>query len=187
MSLLTELSQAMGGHRTVKGYYSKAFITEVVQSINEGMPRREAQQRYGVAVSTLSGWMQKYGTEAWRQQRKLPVPLSIKRKVVQALEQGQMTVREAQEAFNIKNGSTIRQWRKQWKQENAELVAANCSAMKDKITDHKAVTSTTPADVKALQKALEQAEMKIVALNTLIDVAERQLKINIRKKSGAKQ
>jgi transposase len=38
-----------------------------------------------------------------------------------------------------------------------------------------------------LQKALEEAELKIKALNTLIDVAEEQLKIDIRKKSGAKQ
>ena len=40
---------------------------------------------------------------------------------------------------------------------------------------------------QALQKALEEAQMKIKALNTLIDVAEEQLKIDIRKKSGAKQ
>jgi hypothetical protein len=40
---------------------------------------------------------------------------------------------------------------------------------------------------KALRKALEEAELKIKALNTLIDVAEDQLKVQIRKKPGAKQ
>ena len=40
---------------------------------------------------------------------------------------------------------------------------------------------------EALQKALKEAELKITALNTLIDVAEEQLKIDIRKKPGAKQ
>ena len=43
------------------------------------------------------------------------------------------------------------------------------------------------AQTEALQKALEEAELKIKALNTLIDVAEEQLKIDIRKKSGTKQ
>ena len=43
------------------------------------------------------------------------------------------------------------------------------------------------AQAEALQKALEESELKIKALNTLIDVAEEQLKIDIRKKSGAKQ
>ncbi len=41
--------------------------------------------------------------------------------------------------------------------------------------------------VQPLQKALEDAQLKIEALNTMIDVAEEQLKIDIRKKSGTKQ
>lgn len=59
--------------------------------------------------------------------------------------------------------------------------------MKEKLPDNKAVTSNTPADIQALQQALADAQFKIAALNTLIDVAEEQLKINIRKKPGAKQ
>ena len=43
------------------------------------------------------------------------------------------------------------------------------------------------ASKAALEKALQEAELKIKALNTLIDVAEEQLKIDIRKKSGARQ
>lgn len=38
-----------------------------------------------------------------------------------------------------------------------------------------------------LQKALELAMLKVAGLETLIDVAEDQLQISIRKKSGAKQ
>ena len=40
---------------------------------------------------------------------------------------------------------------------------------------------------KALEKALEDAKMKNIALDMLIDVAEEKLKISIRKKPGAKQ
>jgi hypothetical protein len=40
---------------------------------------------------------------------------------------------------------------------------------------------------QALKKALEEAQLKISALNTLIDVAEDQFKITIRKKPGARQ
>ncbi|MNH34984.1 hypothetical protein D3C79_956280 [compost metagenome] len=40
---------------------------------------------------------------------------------------------------------------------------------------------------QALQKALMEANLKIKALDTMIDIAEEQLKIDIRKKSGAKQ
>ena len=39
---------------------------------------------------------------------------------------------------------------------------------------------------QALQK-LQEAELKVKALNTLIDIAEEQFKISIRKKPGARQ
>ena len=41
--------------------------------------------------------------------------------------------------------------------------------------------------VAALQAALKQEQLKAEAFNTLIDIAEERYKIEIRKKSGAKQ
>jgi uncharacterized membrane-anchored protein len=41
--------------------------------------------------------------------------------------------------------------------------------------------------LKQMEKHLEDAQMKNIALETMIDVAEEQLKISIRKKSGPKQ
>lgn len=41
--------------------------------------------------------------------------------------------------------------------------------------------------LKTMEKQLEEARMRNIALNTLIDVAEEKLKIDIRKKPGAKQ
>jgi hypothetical protein len=41
--------------------------------------------------------------------------------------------------------------------------------------------------LKEMEKQLEHAQMKNIALETLIDVAEEKLKISIRKKPGAKQ
>jgi|APDOM4702015159_1054818.scaffolds.fasta_scaffold73545_2 transposase-like protein len=43
------------------------------------------------------------------------------------------------------------------------------------------------AKVKELEKALEQERLRTLALDTMINVAERDLKISIRKKSGTKQ
>jgi len=40
---------------------------------------------------------------------------------------------------------------------------------------------------ESLKKALQQAQLQVQALNTLIDVAEDKFKIAIRKKAGAKQ
>ena len=43
------------------------------------------------------------------------------------------------------------------------------------------------AEILALKKALEHERLRTKALSTLIDVAERDLNISIRKKPGAKQ
>ena len=44
-----------------------------------------------------------------------------------------------------------------------------------------------PTDVKQLQKELRKAQLHNKLLNAIIDIAEDQLKIDIRKKSGTKQ
>jgi transposase len=43
------------------------------------------------------------------------------------------------------------------------------------------------AKINELEKALEQERLRTLALNTMINIAERDLKISIRKKSGTKQ
>ena len=44
-----------------------------------------------------------------------------------------------------------------------------------------------PADVKQLQKELRKAQLHNKLLNAIIDIAEEQLHISIRKKSGSRQ
>jgi TolA-binding protein len=44
-----------------------------------------------------------------------------------------------------------------------------------------------PQDLKTLQQQLQEAQLKIAALETMIEIAEKQYKIEIRKKPGAKQ
>jgi len=41
--------------------------------------------------------------------------------------------------------------------------------------------------IKKLEEELKREQFKAKALNTMIDVAERELKVDIRKKSGSKQ
>jgi hypothetical protein len=57
-----------------------------------------------------------------------------------------------------------------------------------------AMNKTQKQDVLALkqrneelEKALQQANLLILALNTMIEVAENELKVPIRKKSGTKR
>ena len=49
------------------------------------------------------------------------------------------------------------------------------------------VQEQLPSDVKQLQEELRKAKLHNELLNAMIDIAEDQLKINIRKKPGTKR
>ena len=162
--------------------YDKRLILKIVNEVENGLPRKEANRIYGLGKSTLHGWMREYGSMNYQQNIKRKTFSNLqKRTIVTAIEQGRLTIKEAKTAYNIKNEKIIRSWIGQYKSEKVVICIENTSPMaKDK-------PSSKDLEKEALQKALQEAELKIKALNTLIDVAEEQLKIDIRKKSGAKQ
>lgn len=53
-------------------------------------------------------------------------------------------------------------------------------------SDNPDSSSTTPAEVKALQEELRRTQVKLACLETLIDLTEKDLGIDIRKKAGTK-
>jgi transposase-like protein len=123
--------------------------------------------------------MRLYGSEEYRRNKRKIYSKTEKRAVVNAVKNG-MTVREAKIAYGLKDTSIVRQWIRQSEQEKADL----CEVVEPMAKKKK---EQEPEDVAALRRELELAKLKIEALNTLIDVAEDQLKIDIRKKSGARR
>ena len=162
--------------------YDRRLILKIVKEIEAGLPRKEANRIYGLGKSTLHGWMRDYGSQDYQENMKRRTYNSLlKRTVVAAIEQGRLTVKEAKITHNIKTEKIIRSWIAQYKTEKVEICIEKPSAVA------KEKKSNKDLEKEALQKALQEAELKIKALNTLIDVAEDQLKIDVRKKSGAKQ
>lgn len=164
------------------GHYDKRLILKIVKEVEEGLPRKMANKIYGLGKSSLDSWMKRYGSEYYHQvQKKQSYTKLQKRTIVTAIEQGRMTIKEAQVAYNLKTEKTIRVWLLRFKGEKVDL----CIETHPEMAKQKP-TIPSPG-TEALEKALREAELKIKALNTMIDVAEEQLKIDIRKKSGAKQ
>jgi transposase len=160
-------------------FYDLLAVKKIVEAIEAGMPRRDIYVIYGLARSTVSLWMHEYGSDGCHVGRKSQLNKAQKRSMIRAVREGRMTIKEARLAYNMKSYTAIVKMLREDK-ENGDLsgdmnAKANASDDQDN------------AEKKALQKALEEAELKIKALNTLIDVAEDQFKIPIRKKPGAKQ
>jgi len=166
--------------KTSTSRYDKRLILKIVNEIESGIPKQLIEKEYGIRQDRLQKWLKTYGSQEYIPRVSRVYTNSEKRSVVRAIESG-MTTKEAQISFNIANTAVIRNWMRAFKNENAEIGILNTVDMpKNKI-------GTATDREKALINALEEANLKIRALDTLIDVAEEQLKIDIRKKSGAKQ
>lgn len=116
-------------------------------------------------------------------EEKRSISIAERRWLVRELESGRLTVGQARarvELFSKAPDVLIKRWRKQYAPEIAFTLPVMTAKEKQKLeAAHKRM--------KQLEKQLEDAQMKNIALETMIDIAEEQLKIVIRKKSGPKQ
>jgi len=108
---------------------------------------------------------------------------AFRRWLVREIEEQKLTVADAIERFNFhpKNGhDLIRSWREKY-------APPMVLSLPDMTAAEKQQLALLQQQLKAVEKQLEDAKMKNIALDMLIDVAEEKLKISIRKKPGAKQ
>ena len=106
-----------------------------------------------------------------------------KRWLVRELQAGRMTIGEASEhiaSYSKDPRGLIYFWQKQF----ASEIDFTLPVMTEK---EKAKLEAAQKRMRQLEKQLEEAQMKNIALETMIDLAEEKLKITIRKKSGPKQ
>ena len=161
--------------------YDKRLILKIVKEVEAGLSRKEANRIYRLGKASLDGWMRNFGSPEYKENMRRKSYSNLqKRTIVTAIEQGRMSIKEAQTAYGVKTEKIIRNWLTQYKTEKGEICIITEPVMAKK------TKPITTAQTEALQKALEEAKLKIKVLDTLIDVAEEQLKIDIRKKSGAK-
>ena len=108
---------------------------------------------------------------------------SFRRWLVRELAEGRMSPGEAIKRFNfnpVSGFKLLSDWRKKY---GASMVLA-LPEMNEK---DKSDLLLSQSRVAALEKQIEDLKMQVIARDTLIDVAEELLNIDIRKKPGAKQ
>jgi transposase len=109
--------------------------------------------------------------------------VAFRRWLIGEIEEHKMTISEAVKRFNFSptsGGKLLRDWRRKYAPEMVLDLPEMTEQEKQKL-------ALLQKQLKAMEKQLEDARMKNIALNMLIDVAEEKLKISIRKKPGAKQ
>jgi hypothetical protein len=107
---------------------------------------------------------------------------SFRRWLVQEIESKRMSWQEARSRFQLpfRFDITYKEWQKKYSQEI--ILSLPLMNAKD-IIDIKKLEAKN----KELEKQLELAQMRLTAVNTMIDIAEKEYKLEIRKKSGPKR
>ena len=105
---------------------------------------------------------------------------AVRRKIVEELLSGTILVSQLQKKYNVGGCGTIMRWVKEFQEEDQNLLSSNVENPKEKSN------SSSEKPSKDLETELKLAKAKIAALETMIDIAEEQFKIEIRKKSGTK-
>ena len=99
----------------------------------------------------------------------------------------EISISELKVKYGFSGNSTIYNWINKFglskpSDNDLELIVAM-----GKEKSKTAIELKLESELESLKKELEYEKLRTLALSTLIDVAERDLKISIRKKRGAKQ
>jgi len=107
---------------------------------------------------------------------------AFKRKVIDELEQGRLTQAEAVQKYGIRNQTTVHYWLKRFGKNHllnriVRVEMPNETSPQDTIKQLK-------AEKQKLESALAQTQLKLLAMESLVEVAEEHFKIDIKKKFG---
>ena|SRR6185295_664420 len=113
---------------------------------------------------------------------------AIKSRVCFDILNGELSFKEARQKYRVKGEGTLYRWIEAYKKQVSisklqVMDATNPSAENANANQNEELVKKN----QELQAALEMAKLKITALETMIDIAESELNIDIRKKPGTKQ
>lgn len=110
---------------------------------------------------------------------------TLKRKVAQDYLAGKFSYSVGAEVYGLRNRNVVKEFVKWYlKTEQSETMAGD---IEKEVLSKNSEDAYSQLDVKELEAELVAARLKIAGLKTLIEVAEKELEIDIRKKSGTKQ
>jgi len=105
---------------------------------------------------------------------------SLKREVVREIQLGNLSKTEAKKKYDIRGHAEVLKWIRKFEEEG--------SLSKIKMMDYnKENKDGLIKRIKELERQLEDEKIRAEGYSKMIDIAEDQLKISIRKKSTTKQ
>jgi transposase-like protein len=153
--------------------YPSAKKEQIVSDFEAGdIGISEALTKYSISLSTLKSWVKAFGKTGSFPSAMAKFTKTEKRKILNEISTGKLTFREAIKRYKV-GESTLYLWRKQYSDEIPCMQAP--------------ATMDQEKHLFKEGRQIEDLKLKILALETMIDEAEREFAIPIRKKFGSKQ
>ena len=110
---------------------------------------------------------------------------TFKLQVIQEVLEGKRTKEEARRFYGIKGKSAILEWIRHYSGEKG--YGRGGKAMSSEEKPNNKVIKEQATRILKLEKALRTEQLRVALSNKMIDIAEAEFEIQIRKKSGAKR
>lgn len=114
-------------------------------------------------------------------------PNDFKMQVVQEYLSTDLSQKDLMDKYNIRGNNTIKLWMRKFDVQTPSQQQLELQRIMAKEKEKTPYERELEARVRKLESQLEDEKLRTLALSTMIDIAEKELKISIRKKSGAKQ
>ena len=111
----------------------------------------------------------------------------LKFQVVQEYMDTDVSQRELMLKFNIRGVNTIKKWMRKFDLQAPSQQEIELQRTMAKQKEKTPYERELEAKVAKLEQQLDYEQLRTLSLDTMIEIAERDLKISIRKKSGAKR
>ena len=153
--------------------FSKDERKKIVALMDEGeITRQQAMQQYGIAKpDTLRSWILRYSANPENILGK-GFSKAEKRQAAYRIITGEVSNSELARELRV-DPATLRRWIRDVRSEIGVSKSKDLASSLGEITSH--------------HQTVDDLRLKIAALETMIDIAEKELNIDIRKKSGTKQ
>lgn len=152
--------------------FSFAVKQKIISELDQGLlTASEVMEKYDIKSRTTFSNFRKQLKKGYRPQRYFEPELKIKH--VAEIISGIRTIEEVQKLLDVDSKWQILAWVEKYRYSSDEI--SNSEQMK------------TPSKFNPLDEELKQARLQILALESMISIAEKQLNYPIRKKFGTKQ
>lgn len=156
--------------------YLASFKKQIVAEIEVEGSVVLVCERHGVNRHTVQMWINRYGSASYIESKGKKRNLSERNNIAREIVSGKLSIEEVQLKYSVDCRDTVTKWVREYKRDQDSLIASLPQA-------------TVLAETESVPESaanLKLAELKIRALEVMLDIASKEFKVDIRKKFGAK-